>query len=88
MVKKVITNLDSSCPDCIPVVCLKNCEPELSCILVELFIFSERVLFSYCWKVSLVVPIFMNVDGRSTATNYCLVSLLSVISKVLERLVD
>ena len=32
MVKKVITNLDSSKapgPDCIPVVVLKNCEPEL-----------------------------------------------------------
>ena len=39
-VKKVITNLDSSKasgPDCIPVVVLKNCEPELSYILAELF---------------------------------------------------
>ena len=33
MVKMVIMNLDSSKasgPDCIPVVVLKNCEPELS----------------------------------------------------------
>ena len=33
MVKKVIMNLDSSKafgPDCIPVVVVKNCEPELS----------------------------------------------------------
>ena len=33
MVRKVIINLDSSKasgPDCIPVVVLKNCEPELS----------------------------------------------------------
>ena len=40
MVKKVITNLDSSKasgPDCIPVVVLKNCEPELSNILAKLF---------------------------------------------------
>ena len=40
MVKKVITNLDSSKvsgPDCISVVVLKNCEPELSYILAELF---------------------------------------------------
>ena len=32
MVKKVITNLDlskTSGPDCIPLVLLKNCEPEL-----------------------------------------------------------
>ena len=36
MVKKVITNLDSlklSGPDCILVVVLKNCEPELSYII-------------------------------------------------------
>ena len=40
MVKKVITNPDSSKasgPDCIPVVVLKNCEPELSFILAKLF---------------------------------------------------
>ena len=40
MVKKVIMNLDlskGSGPDCIPVVVLKNCEPELSNILAELF---------------------------------------------------
>ena len=40
MVKKVITNLASSKasgPDCIPVVVLKNCEPELSYILAELY---------------------------------------------------
>ena len=39
-VKKVIKNLDSSKasgPDCIPVALQKNCEPELSYILVELF---------------------------------------------------
>ena len=40
MVKKVITNLDSSKAsgtDCIPVVVLTNCWPELSYILAELF---------------------------------------------------
>ena len=40
MVKKVIMNLDSSKasgPDFIPVVVLKNYEPELSCILAEIF---------------------------------------------------
>ena len=49
MVKKVITNLDLSetfGPDYIPVVVLKNCEPELSYILTELFNVSEGVLFS------------------------------------------
>ena len=40
MVKKVRMNLDlpkASGPDCIPVVILKNYEPELSYILAELF---------------------------------------------------
>ena len=40
MVKKVIMNLDlpkASGPDCIPVVVLKNCEPDLSHILADLF---------------------------------------------------
>ena len=40
MVKKVIMNLDlskASGPHCIPVVVLKNCEPELSYMLAELF---------------------------------------------------
>ena len=49
MVKKVITNLDSSKasgPDCIPVMVLKNCEPDLSYILAELFNVPEKVLFS------------------------------------------
>ena len=40
MVRKAVMNLDlskKSGPDCIPVVVLKNCEPELSYILAELF---------------------------------------------------
>ena len=40
LVKKIITNLDSSRmsgPDYIPVVVLKNCEPEISYIPAELF---------------------------------------------------
>ena len=80
MVKTVITNLDSSKasgPDCIPVVVLKNCEPELS-----------YIHFPDCWKVSSVVPVFKNVGERSTAKNYHPVSLLSVASKVFEKLVN
>ena len=80
----VITNLDSSKasgPDCIPVVVLKNCEPELSYILAKLF---NKCLKESClpdfWKVSSVVPVFKNVRERSTAKNYRPVSLLSVVS--------
>ena len=68
MVKKVITNLNSSCPDFIPKVVLKNCEPELLYILAKLF--NKCLKGSYfpgCWKVSLVVPVFKNVGQRFAA---------------------
>ena len=83
MVKKVIMNLDLSKafgPDCIPVVVLKNGEPELSFILAEPF---NKCLkessFPDCWKDSLVVPVFKNVGERSTAKHYRPASLLSVV---------
>ena len=92
MVRKVTMNLDlskASGPDCIPVVVLKNCELELSYILAELFNKClKESCFPDCWKVSSVVPVFKNVGERSTAKNYCSVSLLSVVSKVFEKLVN
>ena len=76
-------------PDCIPVVVLKNCEPELSYILAKLFsmCLKESCFPDYC-KVSSVIPVFKNAGERSTAKNYCPVSLLSVVSKVFEKLVN
>ena len=92
MVKKIIMNLDlakASGPDCIPMVVLKTCEPELSYILAELFNKClKESCFSDCWKVPLVVPVIKNVGERSTAKNYHPVSLLSVVSKVFEKLVN
>ena len=89
MAKKAITNFDSSKasgPDCIPVVVLKNCEPELSYVLANKCL--KESCFPDCWKVSSVVPVFKNVGERSTAKNYRPVSLLSVVSKVFEKLVN
>ena len=67
--KKAITNLDSSKtsgPDCIPLVVIKNCEPELSFILAELFnMCLKESCFPDCWKVSSVVPVFNNAGERS-----------------------
>ena len=85
-------NLDSSKAsghDCIPVVVLKNSEQELSYILAELSnMCLKESCFPDCWKVSLVVPVFKNVGERSTAKSYCPVSLLSLVSKVYEKLVN
>ena len=71
MVKKVIMNLDlskASGRDCIPVKVLKNCEPELSYIITELF---NQCLpescFPDCCKVSSVIPVFKNIGERATA---------------------
>ena len=92
MVKKVIINFDlskASGPDCIPAGVLKNCEPELSCILAELFNkHLKDSCFPYCSKVSSVVPVFKNLGEMSTAENYCPLSLLSVVSKVFEKIVN
>ena len=64
-------NIDSSKtsgPDCILVVVLKNCEPELSYISTEIFnMCLKESYFPDCWKVSLVVPVFKKVGERSTA---------------------
>ena len=92
MVEKVTMNFDLSkvtAPVCISVVVLKNYGPERSYILVELF---KKCLkescFPDCWKVSSVVPVLKNVGERSTAKSYCPVRLLSVVSKVFEKLVN
>ena len=90
MLKKVITSHDSSKTsgdNYIPVVGLENCEPELSYILAELF---NKSLKEYCfpnlWKISSVVPVFKNVGESSTAKMYSPVRLLSVVSKIFEKL--
>ena len=70
-------------------VVLKNCEPELSYILAELFNKClKESCFPGCWKVSSMVPVLKNIGERSTAKNYCPVRLLSVVSKAFEKLVN
>ena len=77
MVKKVIMNLGlskASGPDCILVVALKNCKPELSYILAEIFNKClKESLFPDCWKVSSVFPVFMLEKGLLLKTTTLLV---------------
>ena len=83
IVKKVITNLDSSkasVPDCIPVGVLKNCEPELSYILAKLFNMCQKEsCFPDYWKVSSVVPVFKNVGESLLKTTALLVFFLFLV---------
>ena len=83
VVKKVIINLDlsnPSGPDCIRVVVLKNCEPELSYILAELFNKClKESCFADCWKVSSAVPVFKNIgEGLQRKTTALLAFFLLV----------
>ena len=82
MVKKVIINIDHSKvsgPDYITVLVLGNSEPELSYILAKLFgmCLRKSCVTDYL-KFSSVVPIFKNIGDRSTAKNYCSVSLVGL----------
>ena len=64
LVEMVASNLNLSKMsglDCIPVVVLKNCEPELSFILAELF---NICLRESCLKVSFLVPVFKNMGEK------------------------
>ena len=70
-------------------VVLKNCDPEVFYTFAGLFNKClKESCFPDCWKVSSVVTLFKNVGQRSTTKNYCPVSLFSVVSKVLEKLVN
>ena len=87
----MITYLDFSNaarPGCIPLVVLKNCGPEISCILAELFNLYLKESYFLGWKVSLVFFVFKNIREMTTAENYHPVSLLSVFNKVFEKLLN
>ena len=92
MVRKVVMNLDlskASGPDCIPVEVLKNCEPDLSYILAELFNkYLKESCFPDCWKVHLW-SLYLRMLGKGLLLKTTApVSLLSVVSKVFEKLVN
>ena len=84
---KNLNSSKASGPDCIPVVILKNCEPERSYILAALFnmCLKESCFLDY-WKVSSVVPVFKNVRERSSAKKYRRVGLFLWLVKSLKSL--
>ena len=68
---------------------VRNYEPKLSYMLAELLNkFRKQSCFPDSWKLSSLVPVFKNVGERSIAKNYDPVSVLFVVSKVLEKLVN
>ena len=92
MAKKVIMSFHlpkESGPYCIPVMVLRNSEPDFSYIIAELFnVCLKGSCFPDCWKVSMGVLVFKDIGDRFTGRNYRPVSLLFVVSKVLAKHVN
>ena len=89
---RAISNLDSSIasgPDSIPAIIFKKCGPELSPILSKLFnkCLSESS-FPECWKCANIVPAFKNCGDRSDPSKYRPISLLPIVSKIFETLIN
>jgi hypothetical protein len=90
LVEKVLDKLDvskASGPDGISPRILKSCAKVLSASLAFIFTASMKTgVVPKCWKDANVVPIFKKKDKESVE-NYRGVSLLSTVSKVMERCV-
>ena len=90
-VERLLRQLDpakATGPDAVPPRVLKHCAPVLARPLSELFslLFSRGIQPSM-WKTASVVPVHKK-NSRSVLKNYRPVSLLSVISKVMEKIIN
>ena len=90
-VKRILStlNIKKSCGlDGIPAVVLKNCAPELAPVLTRLFRLSyEKGIFPDGWKAARVQPI-PKKGSKTLPNNYRPISLLSTLSKVMEKLLN
>ena len=86
-IKKILQKLDTdkaSGPDMIPAIVLKMCCAELASPLCRLFqLCYAQGVFPKQWKIAQVIPIHKR-HSKADPANYRPISLLSVISKVME----
>eukprot|EP00061_Rhincodon_typus_P004175 g21917.t1 len=85
--KKWLETLDTAKamgPDNIPAIVLKTCAPQLPTPIAKLFQYSYNTdILLKMWKIAQVCPVHKKQD-KSDLVNYCLISLFSIISKVME----
>eukprot|EP00061_Rhincodon_typus_P001430 g14768.t1 len=74
--------------DNIPAIVLKTCAPELAAPLAKLFQYSYNTgIYLTMWKIAQVYPVHKK-QNKSNLANYCPISLLSIISKVMEGVIN
>ncbi|XP_052752478.1 uncharacterized protein LOC128201041 [Galleria mellonella] len=90
-VRRELLSLDvhkSSGPDGIPAVVLKQCAPELCPVLTRLFTISYSTgQFPLTWKTTLLHPVPKKGD-KSDPSNYRPIAIASLLSKVMERIIN
>ena len=90
-VRRELRNLNPSKatgPDGIPAIVLKECADDLARPLSMLFSLCFRnACQPASWKIANVVPIFKK-NSKSLPNNYRPVSLLPIISKIMERIIN
>ena len=91
IVKKLLLNIDTSkaCGlDDISGILLKECAKELAAPLARLYQSSmDCGIFPGAWKVAKVVPVYKK-GNRTQPSNYRPVALLSLLSKIMEKIVN
>ncbi|CAH2084689.1 unnamed protein product [Euphydryas editha] len=90
-VRRELLSLDvhkSSGPDGIPAIVLKQCAPELCPVLTRLFALSYHTRqVPSSWKTAHVHPVPKKGD-RSDPSNYRPIAITSLLSKVMERVIN
>jgi Reverse transcriptase (RNA-dependent DNA polymerase)/Endonuclease-reverse transcriptase len=90
-VRRILQSLETnkaSGPDGIPPIVLKKCAAELTPVLCRLFQLSFSAgIFPACWKLAHVQPIPKKGDS-SCPSNYRPIALISVLSKVMEKVIN
>ena len=78
---------NSTTPDYIPAILLKNCYLSLAFPIADLFRISlDSAQLPDIWKISFVLPIFKK-DNPSSPINYRPISLTCMLCRVLERII-